>query len=60
MTENEMLSAIRSRFINSFIQQGKDYFELVIVQKAGRIIAEFDPTDSKRMYELTMTYGVSE
>lgn len=60
MTESEMLNAIRARFMNSFIQQGKHYRELVIVHKVGRTIAEFSPEDGKRMNELVMTYGQAQ
>lgn len=59
MTESEMLKTIRTRFVNAFTQKGKDYRELVIPQNKSRIIAEFAPDDSKRMYDLSVTYGVT-
>ena len=58
MTEPDMLEAIRNRYKNAYVMEGKDSKELIICGNGCSIIAEFKDDDSARMAELAQTYGV--
>lgn len=60
MTESEMLSNIRKRFLFVDVVQGKNKNELVISHKSSRTIAEYSPDDEKRMKELCVLYGTAK
>lgn len=61
ISELTMLESIRKRFMFVEIETQKNGLKaLIIPRTGGRIIAEFNPSDTQRLSELIRLYGVNK